>query len=99
MSWCAAISGLPGCGKTLVGNALLERLAVPFLERLFDARGTGDARRRERLSVESNAAFRDAAATHRRVVLASHRRPAGRDGPSGTPTGWLSEQFETVLEP
>jgi len=104
MTWCVAISGLPACGKTSIGEALAVRLCVPFidkdafLERLFDERGAGDARWRERLSVESNALFRDAAAAHGQAVLVSHWRPAGLDGPSGTPTAWLREQFETVVE-
>ena len=103
-SYCIAITGLPGCGKTTVGREVAVRLALPFLdkdtflEQLFDERGVGDVEWRQRLSLASNHLFRGEAEAQRRVVLASHWRPPGLDGPSGTPTEWLSKHYDRVVE-
>ena len=99
-----AVTGLPGSGKSTLGRRLARALAIDFLdkddflERLYEARGTGDAEWRRRLSAESNLAFEAAARASPSAVLVSHWRPVGACGPSGTPTAWLAGAFGVVVE-
>ncbi|MEM7016307.1 MAG: AAA family ATPase [Pseudomonadota bacterium] len=101
---CIAVTGLPASGKTTLARDIATRLEWPFfdkdvyLEQLFEARGTGNSAWRQSLSIKSNDLFRQAAEQHDQVVLVSHWRPPEQDGPSGTPTAWLCERYDRVLE-
>ncbi len=101
---CIVVSGLPGGGKSTVGRALAAELGADlfdkddYLERLFVARGIGDADWRQQLSRESDRNFeRDALGSHF-AVLVSHWRPRGSDSTSGTPCEWVSEAFDRIVE-
>ena len=98
------ISGLPASGKTTFGTQLAARLGIEcldkdtFLEQLFGQHESGDPQRRQHLSTISNGHFEAAARGLDQVVLVSHWRPPAAQGPSGTPTAWLSDTFRIVVE-
>lgn len=98
------VTGLPGSGKSTVGERVATSLDIPFLdkdnflEELFEQRGIGNAAWRQNLSLESNGLFQEEAKSKRRVVLVSHWRPRNCGGRSGTPTEWLSENYNRVIE-
>ncbi len=98
------VTGLPGSGKSTVGERVASTLDIPFLDKdnfledLFEERGIGDANWRQKLSLGSNALFQKEAETKRRVVLVSHWRPKNQGGSSGTPTEWLSGTFNRIVE-
>lgn len=109
-SWCVVMSGLPASGKTTLGRQLAGALNLPcldkdaFLEALFEIEGIGDRQWRSRLSRRSDRLFQLEAVNHRAAVLVSHWRAPGefgeatKTGGSGTPSGWLHDSFETVIE-
>jgi predicted kinase len=97
------ISGLPGSGKTTLGRRLAPLLGLPLidkddiLERLFAAKGTGDAARRRALSRESDAILQQEATNSSGAVLVSFWRLPGMPSDSGTPTDWLHAQSGHVV--
>jgi len=97
-----AISGLPGSGKTTLARRLAPALNLPLidkddiLDRLFDLKGTGDARWRRKLSRESDEIFQQQATASRGAVLVSFWRQPGMPDDSGTPTAWLAGQIVNV---
>jgi glucokinase len=89
------VSGLPGSGKSTLGQQLAPALGLPLLdkdtilERLFESRGIGDAAWRRKLSRESDRILQSEAAASQGAVLVSHWRLPGMAPGSGTPTSWL----------
>lgn len=98
------MSGLPASGKTTLGRAIAEAMDIPyldkdeFLERLYETEGIGDRAYRRQLSQRSDAAFQDAAEALDAAVLISHWRPRGGPDDTGTPTAWLGETFDNIIE-
>lgn len=98
------ISGLPASGKTTVGRQIAKFLRIgfldkdDFLEALFEERGIGDLCWRRRLSDESNSQFEKAAKALDSIVLVSHWRPLNAESLSGTPTEWLIDTYQEVVE-
>ena len=96
--------GLPASGKSTLARRLAPALGLPvidkddFLERLYEAKGTGDAAWRRALSRESDRIFQEAAALSTGALLVSHWRLPGMPANSGTPTGWLAGLSEHVVD-
>ena len=97
------ISGLPGSGKTTVGRRLAPALHLPFidkddiLDRLFEAKGIGDAAWRRRLSRESDEILQREATHSNGAVVASFWHLHGMPSDSGTPTSWLDSSSCRVV--
>ena len=89
------ISGLPGSGKTTLGRRLAPALNLPFidkddiLDRLFEAKGVGNAAWRRALSRESDVILEREATRSNGAILVSFWRMPGMPLDSGTPTDWL----------
>ena len=89
------ISGLPGSGKTTLGRRLAPALSLPridkddLLDRLFEAKGVGDAAWRRALSRESDVILEDEATRSSGAILVSFWRVPGMPSDSGTPANWL----------
>ena len=104
MRFCIAVTGLPGSGKTTVGQAVAQQLHLPFLDKddfldtLFTERGIGDQHWRQALSRESDGLFQRAAQREQMIVLVSHWRPKAWTIDSGTPIAWLSEAYPRIVE-
>src|SRR6185369_1656876 len=71
------VSGLPGSGKTTVARALAPLMNLPvidkdeILERLFEARGIGDAAWRRQLSREADAVMHDEVSASGGAIVSS----------------------------
>jgi glucokinase len=99
------IPGLPGSGKTSLARQLAPELNLPvidkdeILERLFESKGFGKAEQRRALSRESDAILRaEAAASLAGAILVSHWRQSGMPADSGTPTEWLSDLSDRLVQ-
>ena len=98
------MSGLPGSGKTTVGQRLAHALGLPMidkdeiLEALFDSLGVGDAEWRQRLSRSADEVLRRLAEQSAGAVLTSFWKHPQITGESGTPTGWLLSLPGKVVE-
>jgi len=97
------VSGLPGSGKSTLARELASALGLPLLdkdailERLFESRGPGDATWRCLLSRESDQILPTEAIASDGAVLVSHWRLPGMPSSSGTPTAWLPELSDIVV--
>jgi predicted kinase len=97
------VSGLPGSGKTTLGQELALAMGLQFLdkdtilERLFESKGIGDIDWRRALSRESDVILQAEAATSQGAVLVSHWHLPGMAPNSGTPTNWLSKLSSRVV--
>src|SRR5947209_4425192 len=97
------ISGLPGSGKTTLARQLAPALNLPILdkdsilEHLFDSKGVGDAAWRRMLSRESDTALQAQATASDGAILVSFWHQPGMAPDSGTPTTWLSELSEHIV--
>lgn len=98
------ISGLPASGKTTLGRELSRALEPPlfdkddFLEGLYERENGWDPNVRRRLSREADELFLTAANAQNAAVLVSHWRPSSAASKSGTPTEWITANFDTVIE-
>jgi hypothetical protein len=97
------ISGLPASGKTTLGRRLAPALNLPLidkddiLDRLFEAKGVGNAAWRRTLSRESDVILQQEATSSNGAVLASFWRLPGMPSDSGTPTDWLDAPSHHVV--
>ncbi len=89
------ISGVPGCGKTTIGHALADHLAIPhldkdaILESLFDGVECSDEATRHQLSREADREFETIAQSYSSAILDSFWRHPSAEVSSGTPSAWL----------
>jgi N-acetylglutamate synthase-like GNAT family acetyltransferase/gluconate kinase len=97
------VSGLPGSGKSTMGRQLADALGLKLLdkdtilERLFELKGVRDLAWRRELSRESDVILRNEAIASNGAVLVSHWHLPGMPAHSGTPTEWLSELSEKII--
>jgi adenylate kinase len=97
------VSGLPGSGKSTLGQQLAPALGLPLLdkdailERLFESKGVGDVEWRRTLSRESDLLLQAEATASKGAVLVSHWHLPGMPLNSGTPTSWLRELSDKVV--
>jgi hypothetical protein len=91
------MTGLPGSGKSTLAQRLAPLLDLPvidkdqILERLFEAEGIGNQEWRRTLSRESDEIFHQEALNTQGAILVSFWHLPGMASDSGTPTKWLRE--------
>ena len=97
------VSGLPGSGKSTLAEKLAPALGLPLidkdtiLERLFESRGTGNRAWRRALSRESDRILQSRAVASDGAVLVSHWHLPGMLLDSGTPTDWIREISNQIV--
>lgn len=104
MKRAVILTGLPASGKTTIAREIAKRLGFEFfdkddfLEDLYEREGVSSWDHRKTLSRLSDVAFQEAAAKSDCAVLVSHWRPIRGNAESGTPSDWLLEEYETLVE-
>ncbi|WP_282153948.1 AAA family ATPase [Ruegeria atlantica] len=104
MKRAVVITGLPASGKTTVAREISKRLGFEFLgkddflEELYEREGVSSWDHRSKLSRLSDVAFQEAARASESAVLVSHWRPIRGNVNSGTPSDWLLEEYELLVE-
>ncbi|MEM7733386.1 MAG: AAA family ATPase [Pseudomonadota bacterium] len=104
MKRAVIVTGLPASGKTTIAHEIAKRLGFEFfdkddfLEDLYEREGVFSWDHRKSLSRQSDFAFQEAAAKSDSAVLVSHWRPIRGSVESGTPSDWLLEEYETLVE-
>lgn len=94
------ISGLPGSGKSTLARQLAVALDLPLLDKdtilesLFELKGV-ECRRE--LSRESDVILQTEAMASEGAVLVSHWRLPGMPLNAGTPTDWISELSDKIV--
>lgn len=89
------VTGIPGCGKSTVGNRLAEHLNTTYidkdeiLESYFAQLESVDEGIRHRLSRAADKDFQSLALNCATAVLDSFWRHPSADTQSGTPSNWL----------
>lgn len=97
------VTGLPGSGKSWLARRVAPLLGLrvidkdDILEALFTSRGVGDSAWRRALSRESDAIFQSEANSSHGAILVSFWHLPGMSQDSGTPTGWLSELSDVLV--
>jgi adenylate kinase family enzyme len=98
------VTGVPASGKTTIARALAEALGFAFLDKddfledLYDKFDVQTWDDRTRLSRQSDQSFQDAAKLSGSAVLVSHWRSLCSTDESGTPSDWLADEFERLVE-
>jgi predicted kinase len=98
------VSGIPGCGKSTLGEALAENLDFPYLdkdailERLLDEVGCFDEKTRHRLSRAADRKFEITALSLSNAVLDSFWRHPRAQTTSGTSSTWLTASDVHTVE-
>lgn len=101
---CIYVTGLPAAGKTTVARYIAEHLNFTlldkddYLERLFDTHSSVDMQLRKQLSRSADQLFIADAKLLDSAVLVSHWHSERGASDSGTPTDWLLESFDEVIE-
>ncbi len=104
MKRAVVVTGLPASGKSTVARQLANALNFAFLDKddfleaLYDQRGVGALENRKRLSRESDQLFEQAAKNTPSAVLVSHWRAIGSTEESGTPSDWLLDHYDSLVE-
>jgi gluconate kinase len=98
------ISGIPGSGKTTLGQKLAAKLMLSYydkdeiLEGLFESLGTGDAIWRKKLSRASDEVLMRLVKHSSGAVVTSFWKNKKMPHDSGTPVDWLAGLSDKVLE-
>ena len=98
------VTGLPASGKTTVAREVADKLGLvlldkdEFLEDLYERFEVRSLDERGQLSRQSDHAFRSAAARSNSAVLVSHWRSLGDSDESGTPSDWLAQEYDRIVE-
>ncbi|WP_419555560.1 AAA family ATPase [Ruegeria lacuscaerulensis] len=98
------VTGLPASGKTTVAREIAKHLGFEFLDKddfledMFDRFGVSSWDDRNQLSRQSDLTFEDAAIRSNSAVLVSHWRSLGDSDESGTPSDWLAQEYERLVE-
>jgi len=98
------VTGLPASGKTTLAHIVGQHLNWPvldkdvFLETLYAQNVVASMALRRTLSQQADIAFQRAALNLRQAVLVSHWRPRHGPANTGTPTDWVPDHFDWVIE-
>ena len=98
------VSGLPASGKTQIGRQLARALDYAFLDKddfledLYDQSLVASLDDRNRLSRQSDHLFREKAIQLGSAVLVSRWCPPDAHDQSGTPSDWVAQEYDAVVE-
>lgn len=98
------MTGIPASGKSTIGRAIAEALAVEMLDKdeiledLFKDRGVGDLEWRTALSRAADDILRDRALRSKSSVIVSWWLHPASTNTSGTSIHWLSELQGNLIE-
>lgn len=104
MRHAVIVTGLPASGKTTVAREISKPLGFEFLDKddfledLYERESVSSWNHRKSLSRQSDDAFQKAAKKSGSAVLVSHWRPLRSTADSGTPSDWLVEEYDSLVE-